>query len=226
MASVDSSEHVTARRPDARTEGMVATAETDPQRATPARRGRPRDPHIEEIVLKATLQELAEHGFDKMSIDGVAARTGVGKPSIYRRWPNKPALATAAITLLVAQEGPASTGDLVTDLSRQLLSAHRNLERSGSVPMVGLMLAEIRRHPEFIATYRERLLEPRRATLRSLLETARREGRIREDADIESAILVLIGSVFVRDLAGEPFDEEWATSAVRLVVEALSVDKE
>lgn len=177
-------------------------------------------------MLKATLQELAEHGFDKMSIDGVAARTGVGKPSIYRRWPNKPALATAAITLLVAQEGPASTGDLVTDLSRQLHSAHRNLEKSGSVPMVGLMLAEVRRHPEFIATYRERLLEPRRTKLRALLEAARREGRIREDADIETAILVLMGTILIRDLAGEPFDGEWATSAVQLVVEALSDNKE
>ncbi|MQA87538.1 MAG: TetR family transcriptional regulator [Streptosporangiales bacterium] len=208
-------------------EGIVTGAEQEPQHAGstrrgPTRRGRPRDPHIEEIVLKATLEELAVHGFDKMSIDGVAARTGVGKPSIYRRWPNKPALATAAITLLVAREGPASTGDLVTDLSRQLLSAHRNLERSGSVPMVGLMLAEIRRHPEFIATYRKRLLEPRRATLRSLFEAARREGRIRGDADIETAVLVVMGSMFIKELAGEPFDDAAATSAVQLVVEALT----
>lgn len=186
-------------------------------------RGRPRDPAVDEVVLRATLDELGERGFSGMSIDGIAARSGVSKPSIYRRWANKPALAIGALTMLVASE-EAPTGDVAADLTTQLQSAYRNLKISGGMPLIGTVLAEMERHPEFLETYRAALLEPRRATVRKLLEQAQGEGRIREDADLDGATLVLLGSIIIQDLAGEPFRDDWARPVVHMVLRGLAPD--
>ncbi len=197
------------------------TRQTENPTAARRGRGRPRDPAVDEIVLQATLDELAERGFSGMSIDGIAARSGVSKPSIYRRWANKPALAIAALTLLVASEEPL-TGDVGGDLATQMQSAYRNLKISGGVPLIGTVLAEMERHPEFLETYRAALLEPRRATVRKLLEQAQGEGRIRENADLDAATLVLLGSIVIQDLAGEPFRDDWARPVVQMVLGGLA----
>jgi len=185
------------------------------------RRGRPRNPAVEEDVLQATLDELAERGFSGMSIDGIAARSGVSKPSIYRRWANKAELAIAALTMLVASEEPL-TGDVATDIAVQLQSAYRNLRISGGVPLIGTVLAEMERHPELLETYRAALLEPRRAAVRKLLEQAQREGHVRGDADLDEATLVLLGSIFIQNLADEPFRDNWARPVVQLVLRGLA----
>ena len=173
-------------------------------------------------MIDATLAELSAHGFDGMTIDGIAARAGVSKPTIYRRWPDKPALAISALAQLVQQEeGPASTGDLVPDLVRQLAAAHANLERSGSVPLLGTLLATKDRHPEFLRLYRERLLRPRRSTLLTILADAQQQGDLRSDADIDTASLTLIGLLIVGYLAGENVDARWLRPGVELVVAGL-----
>ena len=62
------------------------------------RPGRPRDPGYDKAIHDATLEILTVKGYAGLSIDGVAAKTGVGRPTIYRRWPSKPALVIAALT--------------------------------------------------------------------------------------------------------------------------------
>lgn len=185
-------------------------------------RGRPRDPTVDAAVIDATLAELAALGFDGMTIDGIASRAGVSKPTIYRRWPDKSALAISAIAQLAAQEeGPASTGDLAGDLTRQLAAAHSNLERSGSVPMLGTVLATIQRHPELLERYRERLLRPRRSRLLDLLGEAQHRGELRPDANLEMASIALIGLLVTGYLAGERVDAAWLRPGVALIVDGL-----
>jgi AcrR family transcriptional regulator len=192
--------------------------------ATPprAKRGRPRDANVDESVLKVTLAELADVGYQGMSIDGIAARAGFSKPTIYRRWPNKPSLAISAIAELVAAEPPELTGDLLTDVVSQLQAVHDNLERSGSVPLLGTLLAESDRHPQFIETYRERLMRPRRARLRKLLEAARDRGEIDADADIDAATLLLVSINLGKYMAGEGPAPGWLTPMVKLVLDAMA----
>jgi AcrR family transcriptional regulator len=158
-----------------------------------------------------------------MTIEGIAAAAGVGKPTVYRRWPDKPSVAIAAIASLVAAEPPDLSGDTVGDIVHQLQSAHENLLRLGSVTLLGTLLAESEEHPQFIEAYRNSLLNPRRARLREILEIARSRGEITaSDEDIDDATLVLVGLVYAKYMTGEPARINWLTPGVRLVVAALT----
>jgi AcrR family transcriptional regulator len=188
----------------------------------PPRRGRPRDAHVDRAILDATLQELRDVGYQRMSLDGIATRAGVSKPTIYRRWPNKPSLAIGAIEVLVAQEGPVTTGNTRNDLKRQLQHAHDNLQRASSVTLIGTLLAEKERHPRFLETYRERLVRPRRAKITEILRAAQERGEIREDADIETAALILTGFLPANYIVSDkPQIGDWLGPGVDLVLAAL-----
>lgn len=175
---------------------------------SPPRRagGRPRDPAIDRSLAEAALAEMSAHGFAGLSIDRVSEITGVGKMTIYRRFPDKSALAVAALALLTAEEGPADTGDLAEDLSRQLALAHGNLEGRGSVALLGALLAERERRPELIHAYRERLFRPRAEKIQALLRDARDRGRLRADLDVEAAGLSLLGFLAASYIADAPVD--------------------
>src|SRR5579864_4738110 len=78
--------------------------------------GRPRDPGYDKAILGATLEILFEKGYAGLTIDGVAAKTGVGRPTIYRRWASKPALVIAALSQSVGLSPTPDTGTLRDDL--------------------------------------------------------------------------------------------------------------
>src|SRR5207245_8659067 len=84
---------------------------------SPPKRGRPRSVRTEKAILRAASELVAASGLADMSIEGVARRAGVGKASIYRRWPSKGALAFDAVadTILATQRTP-DTGSLEGDL--------------------------------------------------------------------------------------------------------------
>ncbi|MBU1374862.1 MAG: TetR/AcrR family transcriptional regulator [Alphaproteobacteria bacterium] len=185
------------------------------------RAGRPRDPDIDRKLIEAALVELGAQGFAGMSIDRISERTGVGKPAIYRRFADKAALAIAAITALTLNEGPAASGDLVEDLTRQMLLAHGNLETRGSVPLLGTLLAERDRQPELIGMYRERLFAPRAAKAAALLLDAQVRGLLRDDADIPAAVLLLMGFLPASYVSGQPLDADHMRAAVRIIVAGL-----
>ena len=81
-------------------------------------RGRPRDPETDERITTAAAELLLQRGFDRTTVDDVAARAGVGKATVYRRWPSKEDLAVAAMETLYNVEMPEpDTGDIRRDLT-------------------------------------------------------------------------------------------------------------
>src|ERR1700722_2208008 len=80
------------------------------------RPGRPRDPGYDKVILDATLEILNDKGYAGLTIDGVAPRTGVGRPTIYRRWASKAALVIAALTQSSHLSLIPDTGALRDDL--------------------------------------------------------------------------------------------------------------
>lgn len=179
--------------------------------------GRPRDPAVDDAILRAALRQMAERGYDGMSVDAIAAEAGVTKPTIYRRWRGKADLASAAIAALQAEEPPPATGSPRGDLVALLANFRRGLLRPNGMAMIGTLLAEERRTPELIALFRERVVASRRRMVRRLLDAARERGELRPDADLDAAVNLLIGSYYARYLSGEAIPPDWPERVVAIV---------
>lgn len=180
-------------------------------------RGRPRDPALEDRILRAALAQMAEHGYADMSVDAVAAAAGVTKPTLYLRYRSKADLATAALAAFRAAEPPAATGRTRADLVTYLANFRRSLLRPNGLAMIGSVLLEERRTPDLIARFRERVVAPRRAGLRAILERGVAKRDLRRSADLDAAVNLLIGSFYARYLTGEGVPEDWPKRVVATV---------
>jgi hypothetical protein len=87
--------------------------------------------------------------------------------------------------------------------------------------MIGRVLAEEHTTPELLSLFGERVVEPRLDELREVLEHAREREELREGADEEAAVTMLIGSYFAQYLAGDPFPEGWPEAVVGTILEGL-----
>jgi AcrR family transcriptional regulator len=123
--------------------------------------GRPRDPRLDEAILESALELIAEVGYEAMTIEAIAARAGVGKPTIYRRWPGgKRELVIAAVHAKQrAWEPPADTGSLRGDLLAltQRLADHFTARAHLTIGMI----AQIRASEELRQLFREHILPAR-----------------------------------------------------------------
>jgi AcrR family transcriptional regulator len=147
-----------------------------------------------------------------MSLDEVAARAGASKPTLYRRWPSKADLTTAALRTIQLKEPAVDTGSTVGDLTRILQNFRRSLLRPNGLSLIGTVLAEEHHSPELLALFRQRIVSPRRRMLSAVLERARERGELREGARIDAAVNLLVGAFYARYLqdstipAGYPAD--------------------
>ena len=183
--------------------------------------GRPRSERVDEAILAAARDELAERGYARMSVDAVAARAGVSKPTVYLRHPTKAELATAAIASMRAAPRPAPTGDVRADLIAHLRLLRAGLERPFGMATLGTVLAEEHETPELLVLFRQRLVAPRRRELRTVLAGARERGELRADANLDVAVAALVGAFFARYLAGESLGGRFASSLVDAVLDGL-----
>jgi AcrR family transcriptional regulator len=197
--------------------GGSATRAAAPTRAP----GRPRSARVDEAILAAARAELAERGYARMSVDAVAARAGVSKPTVYLRHPTKADLATAAIASMRAAQRPEPTGDVRADLIAHLRLLRAGLERPYGMATLGTVLAEEHETPELLALFRERLVAPRRRELRTVLAAARDRGELRPEANLDVAVSAFVGAFFARYLAGESLGGRFVTSLADTVLDGL-----
>jgi AcrR family transcriptional regulator len=183
--------------------------------------GRPRSAGADEAILAAALAELGERGYARMSVDAVAARAGVSKPTVYLRHPTKADLATAAIASMRVAPRPTPTGDVRADLIAHLRLLRAGLERPYGMATLGTVLAEEHETPELLALFRERLVAPRRRELRAVLQAARQRGEVRADANLDVAVAALVGAFFARHLAGDAVGGRFVTALVDTVLDGL-----
>lgn len=189
-----------------------------PPPVPPARpRGRPRSAAHDAAVLDAAERLLAEVGYARMSMEAVAARAGVGKPTLYRRYGSKPELVAAAFARLRMGGAPEPSGDLRADLVAQLRHVRGVFARVG-LSMVGICLAEADREPELIAALRTTSLQPGRRLMRDTLAAARDRGELPADADLETAVETAFGAYYARSVAGDAFDDTWDGRVVEAVL--------
>lgn len=166
--------------------------------AAPARSpGRPRSVRAGEAILVAVLDLLAEGvAVDALTMEAVAARAGVGKATLYRRWPNKDALLVAAIRKLKG-DPPQPAGVSVRDDLIMLLSAMHRPHDSQAMTVLPCLVPEMYRNPEQHRLYQE-AMEPRREVMREVLRRGVRTGELRADIDIELTMALLSGPILVQ----------------------------
>lgn len=136
---------------------------------TPPKSGRPRDAERERELLVATLDLLAGVGYDRLTIEAVAAHCGAGKTTVYRRWQGKSELVADAVALFHADAAVPDTGDLRSDLLMTASAWHTADTRRDAV--VGLLTA-MARDPELRETVRAAVADPGTAVFRQVVAQA------------------------------------------------------
>jgi AcrR family transcriptional regulator len=193
------------------------------------KRGRPRAAGADQRILRAALRLLARDGYDAMSVAGVATEAGVTKPTLYRRWSSKEELVIAAVSTLVTSDPADQSADLWARLVGELTSFHRVINRPDGIALTSNVLALEARHPELLKLYREQVVSVRRARIRVVLLEAQGRGLVRPDADIETALTMLIGYYYSARVGGIDINEQWPQRAVDLIrsgIEAVHSDED
>jgi AcrR family transcriptional regulator len=178
--------------------------------------GRPRDPSVDQAILRAALELFIEDGIAGASIEKIAKKAGVGKTSIYRRWTSREALLAQAIE--VARNATGYTIDLLErtsprDLIKLLVEASEVIAKPEIRKLMARLIGSSPDYPKLIEIYRETYYLPRRRAFVRALERAQSAGLLAENTDLEPLADMLIGALTHRLLVSPP--EENSVSELR-----------
>ncbi len=160
-----------------------------------ARTGRPRSKRRHNAILRTAIDLVHELGFRAVSIESIAAKTGVAKTTIYRRWPNKAAVVMDAFMLRFGSEPKAKK---VTDSIRLQMRTLARAFRSKDGAVVKALLAEAQFDAELSTAFHERWTLPRRKMILAVLQRAISPGELRSDIDLEATIDLLYAPIYYR----------------------------
>ena len=182
--------------PAAVAETPVAVVAVDPDRRGP---GRPRSARVDEAIISSVIDLLMSGTTaEALSIEAVAAKAGVGKATIYRRWANKEALLVDAVGALKGPlpdlPGVSVREDLVTLL--EPVGKHKAINSKAST-VLPCLISELRRSPILHQCY-QRIVEPRRELMREVLRRGMSAGELRTDLDLEAVIAILVGPMLAQ----------------------------
>ncbi|MFD9424621.1 MULTISPECIES: TetR/AcrR family transcriptional regulator [unclassified Streptomyces] len=189
-------------------------------------------------IHDAALALVGEIGYGRTTIEGIAARAGVGKQTIYRWWPSKAAVLLEAYLDLQnrsAEQGSqetdeapyaiADTGDLAADLKAVLRATVDELNDPVTEAPTRALAAEGIIDPELGAEFAEKLLEPQIGLYVTRLRAAQRAGQVRDDVDLRVAVELLIAPLTHRWLlSGLPLTHDYADTIVDHALRGLSTD--
>jgi AcrR family transcriptional regulator len=173
-------------------------------------RGRRRDRSLDAVILNATLAGVSDVGYDRMTMDDVAARAGVGKAAIYRRWGSKADLVAHAIAHWRREHGPSEvidTGSLRRDIEALVQSVPQYSENDISTIKVilGVATAAVQ-DAALAAAIDDFVLSTPRQLLRLILDRAVTRGEISAGRDLSLLPDVVLGLNMVRMVSGRPVD--------------------
>jgi AcrR family transcriptional regulator len=188
------------------------------------RSGRPRSEDADRAIISATLDLLGEVGVTPLSIEGVAARAGVGKATVYRRWPNKEALIVDAMATLKGPLPRPAGRSLREDVMILLDSQMAGYEAARQRRIYACFMGEVGRHPELARRYINTVIEPRREVMRGVLRAAVARGELRDDLDLELMLHVITAPILhwtMRD-PERPLDKSLANRFLDVTLEGLA----
>lgn len=180
-------------------------------------RGRPADTARDAAIRLATQELLAEVGYDRFTVDSVAARAHASKATIYRRWPSKAELVIDVVASLAPMPDLADRGSLVADI-RAVLGAKEMVDDFRLGLMSGLVGA-MARDAELAEVFQQRFLAPRAQALRQLFERGVARGELSPDRDLDLLTAVFPAMLCHRALIlGKPIDPTYLRGVVEHVL--------
>ena len=187
-------------------------------------RGRPRSEKARRAILAATRDLMEQGGLTAVTMEGIAQRAGVGKPTIYRYWANR---YEVAMTALMEVAEPTSAKPRAQEPLQALKQQLRQVARLfGSALGRGVtsILASADSDTEVAKAFRNHFIQARRDEGRAYLQAAVAAGELRDDVDLEVALDLIYGALFYRLLMGHaalgPRD---ADRLLETVIEGLAV---
>jgi AcrR family transcriptional regulator len=164
----------------------------------PTRNGRPRSEQRHHAILQTAIDLVLELGFRAVTIESIAAKGGVAKTTIYRRWPNKAAVVMDAFMLRFGSGTQFPTAKKVTDSIRLQMRTMARAFRSKDGAVVKALLAEAQFDAELATAFRERWTLPRRKMALGVFQKAISQGELRADIDLEATIDLLYAPMYYR----------------------------
>lgn len=184
----------------------MTESEAEARAARPAARGRPRSAAADRAIVEAVLRLMERGvGVDALSMEGIAREAGVGKATVYRRWPGKDALLLDVMRTLEEPpdevRGESVRDDLVDILERL---RQRGLAKRNSA-ILRAMTSHFHSHPRLWQEYHDTVIRARRDLLHSVLRRGMARGEIRADLDVE-----LLGELFIGPMLSRALLRAWA----------------
>lgn len=183
-------------------------------------RGRPRDTGIDDAVLTATVRLLAERGYAGLRVDDIAAKAGVAKTTVYRRWPSLAHVAVAAIEHALGERVVTPTGDLLADADRLVEVALTPLLASGRTLLAAALAVHEQPDAELRAHYRSRAISPVRDQAVALIRSGVEQGALPADTEPEALADAMIGGLMYRLVM---LEEELTTADAHRFIRSILV---
>lgn len=185
------------------------------------RRGRPRDRQADDAILAATRELLAEVGFERLTVTDVATRAGVGRPTVYRRYPSKEALIAASVEALRSDEPAPDTGSLCGDIREELLPRAPALGEPLVLQFLAMLLVSNANRSEFAETYWREAVAQRRDAFSEVFERAKARGELPGQLEVDLAIDVVAGAVLYQLIRPDPVRDEPLEQRVERLIALL-----
>lgn len=160
--------------------------------------GRPRNPRTQQRILKAAAELVLEQGFKALSIDAIAGRAGVGRMTIYRRWPNKAAIVMDTFLDRARPSTPFLPAETYLESIRQQIRAAAKVFRGKDGTLLRMIFAEAQFDPELASAFREKWVIPNRKMALAYFEEGIKNGFLRPDIDLNSMIDLLYAPLYLQ----------------------------
>ncbi|MDQ0846893.1 TetR/AcrR family transcriptional regulator [Streptomyces sp. V1I6] len=180
-----------------------------------------------QAILAAARDLVMEGAYEKVTVEAIAARAGVGKQTIYRRWPSKSAVVFAALLALSEDADGQSvtlpdTGDLATDLKLVMRATAHEFSEPTFDKLIRALNTEIANDAALAAEYREKLARPLDEAKKTRLRSAQKAGQLDPQADLDLVLELLYAPLFQRWLhRSGPLTPAYADSLVDATLRAF-----
>jgi AcrR family transcriptional regulator len=179
------------------------------------RPGRPRSPEAHAAILKAAVELVAADGLHGLSMEAIAARAGVGKATIYRRWRSKEELVVEALRSVAQIPGVPDTGSVRGDLTAAAKAGVGRLS-TDAFRILPRLMGEAGDDPTLHAAVDEALLRPRREGFRTILRRGVERGELRADIDVDLVADIILGPILAALMTSGGIPKDLVTLPVRV----------